>query len=214
MLSFIKKIGAGLNFSRFVIFHPFKGFWDLKHENRGDMESAMTILFLLVLTFIMRNQLTGFIFNYNSPEDFNIFYQITGIVLPFFLWCVSNWCITTLVDGEGFLSDIIITMCYAMVPLIVINIPMIALSRVMTEEEAAFYYILDTLAVIWTVLLVICGLMTVHQFSVSKTLFTIIVAIICMVIILFILVLFVTLIQNIVNFVRLLANEIGLRAAY
>lgn len=210
----VKKILSGISFSLFLIFHPFKGFWDLKHEKRGNLPSAIVILSGLVLVFIMRRQFTGFIFNYNSPEDFNVFFQITGIVLPFLLWCVSNWCITTLVDGEGFLKDIFITMSYATVPLIIINVPMVILSRFMTEQEAAFYNILDAVAIIWAVLLVICGLMTVHQFSLGKTIFTIIVALVCMVIILFILVLFVTLIQNIINFLRLILNEAELRMTY
>lgn len=210
----VKKILSGIGFSRFLIFHPFKGFWDLKHEKKGNLPAAIALLSGLVLVFIMRRQFTGFIFNRNSPEDFNIFYQITGIVLPFLLWCVSNWCVTTLVDGEGFLKDIFITMCYAAVPLIILNVPMVILSRFLTEQEAAFYQILDAAAILWAVFLVICGLMTVHQFSLGKTIFTIVVALVCMVIILFISVLFVTLIQNIINFLRLILNEAELRMAY
>ena len=115
---------------------------------------------------------------------------------------------------QGFFIYIFITMSYATVPLIIINVPMVILSRFMTEQEAAFYNILDAVAIIWAVLLVICGLMTVHQFSLGKTIFTIIVALVCTVIILFILVLFVTLIQNIINFLRLILNEAELRMTY
>lgn len=210
----IKKIAGGLKFSRFLIFHPFKGFWDLKHEKEGSMSAAMTILGLVVITFIIRSQFTGFILNYSIPSEFNIFFQITGIVLPFFLWCVSNWCITTLMDGEGFLKDIIITMAFAMVPLILINIPMVILSNVITIEESSFYVILDSVAIIWSVFLVLCGLMTVHQFTMSKTIFTVLVALLCMLIIVFILILYMTLIQDVINFIKLLFNEMQLRINY
>ena len=34
------EIVKGLRYSTYVIFHPFKGFWDLKHEKKGNLESA------------------------------------------------------------------------------------------------------------------------------------------------------------------------------
>lgn len=210
----IKKIASGLNYSRFLIFHPFKGFWDLKHEKKGNLSSAMTILGLVVVVFIIRSQFTGFILNYSIPSEFNIFFQITGILLPFFLWCVSNWCITTLMDGEGFLKDIIITMAYSLVPLVVINIPLVILSNVITIEESSFYVILDVAAIIWTVFLVLCGLMTVHQFTMTKTIMTVFVALLCMLIIVFILILYVTLVQDVINFIKLIFNEMQLRLNY
>lgn len=178
------------------------------------MLSASCILALVILTFIARNQLTGFLFNTSTPEYFNVFYQITGILLPFLIWCIANWCITTLVDGEGFFTDIFIASAYALVPLIIINIPMIILSRVMIQPEATFYTLLDTISVIWTVFLIISGLMTVHQFTMSKTIFTILITILGMFIIIFIFLLFFTLIQDMVNFCKLLFYEMQMRINY
>ena len=31
------------------MFHPFDGFWDLKHEHRGSVKAAMVLLAMLVL---------------------------------------------------------------------------------------------------------------------------------------------------------------------
>ena len=84
------KFLSSLQFSFYVIFHPFKGFWDLKHEKKGSMQAALTILVLLIVTYILQRQYTGFIFNENDPKKLNVFTEIISVVLPFFLWATAN----------------------------------------------------------------------------------------------------------------------------
>jgi len=103
-----------LKFSWHVIFHPFDGFWDLKHEKRGTFRSANIILLLLTLTLILQRQLTGFILNENSFQDLNILIIFAGVYVLFFLWCVSNWSLTSLMDGEGTFREIYINSAYAL----------------------------------------------------------------------------------------------------
>jgi len=206
-----KETWKGVKYARYLIFHPFDGFWDLKYENKGNLSSAMVILATLVLTFLMKNQLTGFILNYMEINEFNIIYKITGILFPFFIWCISNWCITTLVDGEGSFKDIVITTAYATVPLILIQLPMILLSNVITIQESAFYNIFNSVSVIWFAILLFCGILTVHRFGFFKTFLTICIAIMGMVIILFISILFLCLLQDMICFIRLIFNEIQMR---
>jgi hypothetical protein len=73
-----------------------------------------------VLVLIMRRQLTGFLVNTNEISDMNILIQFSYVILPFIVWCVSNWSITTLIDGEGSFKDIYITTAYALLPLIIL----------------------------------------------------------------------------------------------
>lgn len=207
----INPVLSGFKYAFYVIFHPFKGFWDLKHEKKGNAASASFLVFLLMVVLILRRQCTGFILNYNKPNEMNIVVEILSVLAPLALWCLSNWCITTLVDGEGSMKDIYITTSYALTPLLLINIPMLLLSNVMILEETAFYSVLDVLSIVWTVLLILIGIMTVHQFTMPKTIATIAVAIVGMVIILFLILLFVSIIQQMVSFIDLLKTEMSMR---
>lgn len=207
----INQVLNGFKYSFYVIFHPFKGFWDLKHEKKGNAGSASFIVFLLVVVLILRRQFTGFILNFNKQNEMNVVVEILSVLAPLGLWCLSNWCITTLVDGEGSMKDIYITTSYALTPLLVINIPLLLLSNVMILEETAFYTVLDVISIIWTVLLILIGIMTVHQFTMPKTIATIAVAIVGMVIILFLILLFVSIIQQMVSFIDLLKTEMSMR---
>ena len=95
------EVLQSLRYSLYLIFHPFDGFWDLKHEKKGNLRTALLIVAMVSVTFILRRQLTGFILNEVKLRELNIIVEILSISLPFFLWCVANWCVTTLMDGEG-----------------------------------------------------------------------------------------------------------------
>ena len=206
-----KAVVDGLRFSTYVMTHPFKGFWELRREKRGNVLSATAILFILIIILLFRRQWTGFIFNPNKVENLNLAIQVSSILLPFILWCISNWCITTLMDGEGNFTDIFITSAYALVPLIIFNIPMVILSNAISLNEGMFYTLLDSLSILWTVMLFLFGLMTVHQFTMAKTIATAAIAIAGMIIIVFLFLLFFALVQQMINFIIVLYKELALR---
>jgi len=166
---------------------------------------------MVIVTFILRRQLTGFILNENKLRELNIIVEILSVALPFFLWCLANWCLTTLMDGEGSFKDIVITSAYALVPLVLINIPLIVFSNVITLEEAAFYTFFDILSLAWTVLLLFLGTSVVHQYSLLKTFLTSICIVIGMGLIIFIALLFFSLLQKMYSFVYTIYKEIALR---
>ncbi|MHB1485233.1 MAG: YIP1 family protein [Saccharofermentanales bacterium] len=202
------KIGNKISYAFFVIVHPFKGFWELKREKKGSIADASVILSLLVIIFILRRQVTGFIFNYNDISKMNILIQVTSVVIPFLLWCVANWSITTLVDGEGSIKDIYITSAYAFLPIILLNIPILLLSQVLIAKEASIYSLIDSISLLWTGFLLLTGIMTIHQFTLKKTIITIIIAVLTMAIIVFLFMLFFSVIAQVVNFILMIYKEL------
>ena len=191
--------------------HPFKGFWDLKHEKRGSMGASLLLVLGVIIILIMHRQMTGFVINTNDVTDMNIIVQVAMVVLPLLLWTVGNWAITTLMDGEGNMKDIFMTTCYALTPIILFNIPMLILSNVLTLEEMTLYTLLDVISVVWVVFLIIVGIMTVHQFSMGKTIVTIILAVVSMAVLAAIGLLLVSLVQQMVNFVEICIFEFSMR---
>lgn len=205
------EVLGSLRYSLYLIFHPFDGFWDLKHEKKGNLKTALIIVAMVSAIFILRRQLTGFILNEVKLSELNIIVEILSIVLPFFLWCVANWCVTTLMDGEGSFKDIVITSAYALIPLILINVPLIIFSNVITLEEAAFYNFFDVLSLVWTIILLILGTSVVHQYSLTRTILTCICIVVGMGLIIFIALLFFSLLQQMYAFFYTIYQEIALR---
>lgn len=207
----IKKIKSDLQFSLCVLVHPFDSFWGIKRENKGSKTVAVFINIALVIVLLMRRQLTGFLFNYNISSEMNTITQITGVLLPLMMWCLANWGISTLVDGEQTLSEIYISTLYSLTPLILFNLPMILISHIISMQEAPFYNILDTISIIWTILLIFISNMVINQFTIKKTIFTLMITLCGVVIIMFFILFFFAVAQQMLNFILLIFKELSMR---
>ena len=87
-----------------------------------------------------------------------------------------------------------------------------ALSHVITMEEAAFYSIIIGAGVAYAVILVLIGIMQVHNYTLGKTLQTLVLTFIAILIIIFLCLLLANLIGQVFNFFRYLYIEIIFRA--
>jgi len=191
-----------------VAIHPFKGFWEVKYEGKGRLNIALIILLSMAIVNTLRRQFGGFIVNTANPNELNSLNELIFIILPFFLFCISNWAITTLMDGEGKFKEIIIVTAYALLPLVLVYLINIPISNFITIEEAPIYYLVESAAILWAIALLFIGIMTVHQYTVGKTVGTFIVTLIVIGIILFLGLLFFSLIQQMISFGETIYKEI------
>ena len=202
-----------VKFPLHLIVHPFDGYWDLKYErnNRHNLIVSFVILFLMVIMNVMSNQYSGFLVHLYNPDETNSLMEVVYVVLPLLFWCVANWSLTTLMDGEGKFVEIFTSTCYALVPMIIIHFPWIWLSNVISLQERAFYLFSTSAAVLWSAFLLFVGNMTVQQYSPLKTIGTIILTVVAMGFMAFICLLFFGLIQQMASFVEVIYQEITLR---
>ncbi len=205
-----KTFWEELVYSSHLILHPFDGYWDLKHEKRGSVRAGLVWLGLAILTFFYQDIGTGYIFDPRAAS-MSIIVHIISVALPVILWCISNWCLTTLFDGEGSLKDIFIATTYALVPLPILIIPSVIYSNVALLSEQTVINLLVTFAFVWCGLLIFFGSMVTHDYSFSKNILTCLGTIIGMAIIMFIGILFSTLLAKIVSFVSGIITEIAFR---
>ncbi len=196
-----------LKYALHVIVRPFDGFWDLSRENRGSVAAATTIVVLALITHILKLQYTSFQFINVHREYVNVAREMLSILLPLLIWCLSNWCWTTLFDGKGSFRDVYMGMGYAVTPFVLIQLPMILLSNGITAKEGSFYYVLETVSLVWCAALFVVGMMQIHDFSLGKTLLFTVMTLFGMLIIIFLLLLFFSLLSDAVAFVVALYRE-------
>lgn len=209
--AFFLRVLDSINYARYVIFHPFDGFWDLKHEKRGNAAAATFILILTILAWVFNRQYEAFIFNKRRVDYLNIFFEAANILLPFILWCIVNWALTTLMEGKGTFKDIYIATAFALVPIIVIFVPITIFSHILAEPEGVFIMLAKTTALIWMIGLIFIGTMVTHEYSSVKTVITSISTIAGIAVVLFISLLFTSLINQVTGFVYKLYLEIVFR---
>lgn len=203
--------GKSLKYVFHVIFHPADGFWDLKRERRGSLSASLTFLALTIVTLALEKLETAFLFNPNRLSEANVLIDAFTVLLVFGLWCVANWCTTSLMDGKGRMKDIVIAMGYALFPVALIRLPMVLISHCITLQEGTFYYVFGFIAYAWAAALVFAGTMMTHEYSFGKTVFTCIITILGMGILMFIGLLFFNVISEMIVFVTTIYREIRFR---
>ena len=193
-----------------LVFHPFDGFWDLKHEQRGSVRAASTIIGITIVAFAY--QAIGQGYSFNPRENYSsIIVQILSIGIPVVLWTVSNWCLTTLFDGEGNFKDIYIATGYSLAPLPLFVIISTILTNVLSASEGTIPSMLITIAFVWVVILIFFGTLVTHDYTLNKNFITILGTIVAAAVIMFVAVLFSSLVVKVASFLISLVTEIGNR---
>lgn len=192
----------------YSMYHPMKGSWCIKAENRGSVRAANIINLLVIVTFIFKGIGTGYIFNNVLVQNFDLVRTVLSVALPILLWCVASWSLTTLCGGEGSIKQIYVTTSYSLMPLVVINIPMTIISNFLAIEEQAFLTFMVFLSFAWSLLLIFASTMTIHDYTMSKNFFTVILSVIGMLIILFLAILLIILSNKIGSFIQQIYEEV------
>lgn len=205
-----KNIWTEFCYGFHVIYHPFDGFWDLKHEKRGSLRASIVIVVLTILSFIYQQIGSGYVVN-PHPQELSIIMSISSILLPILLWVVANWCLTTLFDGEGSLKDIFITTSYALFPLPAFVVVTTIASNYVTSTEASLITLAMSVGYVWVGFLIFFGTMVVHDYTLFKNVCTSIASIVGMAFIMFVGVLFSSLVGKIFSFIYNIVLELSYR---
>ena len=205
-----RTYGQELIYVFHVIFHPFDGFWDLKHEKRGSVRAGATILAMVIATFYYQAIGRGYILNPRGSYA-TLIGVVLSVVLPLALWILGNWCLTTLFDGEGSFKDIFVASTYSLLPLVLMLIPTTIASNFILSNEANMLSLLNTVAFIWVGMLLFFGMMVTHDYGIGKNVLTTLGTILGMICIMFIAILFTTLLGKLVSFVTNIVTEIQYR---
>jgi hypothetical protein len=195
----------------YTLSHPVDGFYWIRHSEKGSLPIAFILVLLFSASFSANRLLAGFVVNDIDPRTVDSLYEFIGVLAFYILLCVSNWSVTCLTGGEGRMKDILTAVGYGTMPITIGLVLSTVVSRFVADEEQAFYSIILGVCVAWGIIMIIIGIMQIHNFSAGKTLVTLILTFAAMLIIVFILLLLSNLIGKVYNFFRSIYTEIIFR---
>lgn len=195
-----------------TVSHPADGFYEIRHRERGSVLVALILVVLFSVVWSINRISASFIVNDIDPRMVNSISELITVLLFFFLICVSNWSITCLMDGKGRLKDIIIAIGYSTVPATVCILIGTLVSQFVSNDEAAFYTMICGIGIAYTLFMMLIGIMTVHNFTLGKTIITIFLTLVALLIIVFILLLLVDLVNQVYSFLFSIYQELMFRA--
>ena len=195
----------------YTVSHPSDGYYEIRHRERGSVAVAIVPVILFSLSFSINRISASFIVNDVDPLDVDALTELVAVLLLFALFCVGNWSITCLMEGEGRLKDIAIAFGYGMIPMIVCFNLGTVVSQFVAQNEEAFYYMIIGVGIAYGLFMILIGIMQVHNYTLGKTLITIFLTFIAMFIIIFIVLLFVDLINQVYGFFFSIYQELIFR---
>ncbi len=206
-----KSFGEEILYGFYVIFHPFDGFYDLKHEKRGSVRASIVFITLTILSFFYQGIGQGYVVNPTGATS-TLWSQAISVLVPLFLFVLANWCLTTLFEGEGSFKDIFIASSYSLLPLTFFIAPATLASNWVSLSEVQLIDLLIGVAFVWTIMLLFFGTMITHDYPLFKNLITIVGTIVAMAFIVFLVLLFGMLLSKLVSLATNIVVEIQYRA--
>jgi hypothetical protein len=165
-IKFIRNKQLSLMFS--VLIHPSNSFTEIKEKKQGSILLCVISVLLFYIGTILQTLKGGFLFTIYDAASFNslwLFVKTAGLVV---LWIVANWMVCTLLGGKGRFKEIAIVTCYSLLPLIFEKFIRLILTNVLLPTEASFLNILSAIAMIYFLILMIMGLIKIHDFSMGR----------------------------------------------
>ncbi|MFC3770234.1 YIP1 family protein [Paenibacillus sp. GCM10012303] len=200
-----------LNMTKQVLAHPIDFYNDLQEPGRARIRDGI-LMIALVIAFRMISLLLSSIL-YQQREAFEISFvtEAVSIIVLWLTWSVSNWGVSTIQDGEGRFKEILVGSAYALAPYALLIIPISLLTNVMTLQEMPVYVFLSGFLFVWVAFLLIMKVKIIHDFTLYKLIFILLLTIVGMLIIWFIFIMIYGLVNQAFNFVFGIVKELNLR---
>ena len=149
-----------------------------------------------------------------QPRDANLFLEMVKIFVPLFTWAVSCFAITSIMGGEAEFKEILMASGYALMPYIVLTIPIAGISRVLSSNEAAAFTFLRRVVWVWVLLLFFVSVKSMHHYPVWTAIAVCLLSVVGMGLIWSLFVLIFALTGNLNAFVQGLVKEIYMTFRY
>ncbi len=195
----------------YTITHPMDGYYWIRHRDYGSVPLAILMVILFSLSFTANRLLASFVVNDLDPRGVDVLFELMGVLSFYLLLCVSNWSITCLMNGEGRLKDIAIAVGYGTVPMTAVMVAATIISQFIADDEQAFYGIIIGLGIAYGIIMMLMGIMQVHNYTLGKTLLTLILTFLAALIIVFLLLLLSNLLGLVYNFFHSMYTELIFR---
>ena len=195
----------------YTLFHPVDSFDQFKDRKTESPIIATGIIILWFIIDTLSFFCTGFSFSINRVTDFNLLIEVFKTAGVFILFVAANWSMCTLLNGKGTFKEIYCAVAYSLIPYILSIGISAALSNVLTGSEGVFMSLITTVGLMWSIALIAFALITLHEYSFGKMLWSVILTFIAMAVIGFLMALFYTLMLQVWQFAKSIIEELKIR---
>lgn len=194
----------------YSLVHPALAFERVKERGQGSLVLCGITVAAYYVVSVLQALCGGFIFTYYDAENFNSLLVLLRSVGMVVLFVVCNWMICTLMGGRGRLREIAVVASYSLLPLILVMLLQLVLTNVLLPDEGVFLQILGVVAQMYAGIMLIVGLIKVHDYSFIRLVGTGVLTVLGMAAMIFLMVMVCLLFQQLYGFVSTVMMELML----
>lgn len=162
--------------------HPIDRYYDIRVGKNGSPIVATIIYIVFFGVYMLYQTSKGFIYQYTDVEDMDMGAVIVGFFAILILFIVCNYLVTSITDGDGTLKQVYTIPAYGLMPVMVCMLITIAMSYVLTYNEAFILTVIMIIGLVWSIAVIFEGLSTVHDYDFKGTVISLIITAVFMLI--------------------------------
>lgn len=163
--------------------HPVNSYYEIRKDRQGSVLAATVIYLLFFAVFMAYQTSKGFIYQYKSVEDMDIGAIVLGFFLLLGLFIICNYLDTSIHDGSGTFRQIYLIPAYGLMPAMVAVLGVTIASYGLTYNESFLLTIALLVGIGWSIVTIVVGIQTVHDYEFGDTVRSIIITVVFMIII-------------------------------
>jgi len=191
--------------------NPYDACYGIKREKRASYLSAVIVLVIFFVLFVLNKYFSGFLFKTMPDGYFELLTDAITVFGVFLLLTICCYLVCTITDGEARFKDIFISAAYALAPMLVFQPIVLVLSNVLTFNEEFFITLINVVSIGWTALLIVLMLMYQNDYTLKKTFSTIFMTLFCVLVVVALMVVLYMLISQLVDFIVSIYGEVVYR---
>lgn len=158
-----------LKFAPKVLRHPVDTYYEATRRGKGSILSAVIVYIAFLVIMLASRALTSFTFDMEGIRGVTLVTFLLFYVAPVVLWILGNYLVGAITRGQGTMRGIFISTMYALMPMIVLSLPLALVSNGLTLSEAAIYHLMQILIMLWTALLLFTQVKEIHGYGFGET---------------------------------------------
>jgi len=167
-----KKMGVlqGITYSFYTMLHPIDTLEGIRY-NRTRINMKVPFILFAAAYLVRMAYLYIVHFPLASIElaDVNPLFEAVKLLIVPVSWIPASFMATSISGGESKVKEITFTCALSLVPFIVVNVPLMLLSRILSKSQQSWYGVFSALAYIGLFLILFMAMKILNNYSIKKT---------------------------------------------
>lgn len=164
------SIWEGIKYSYNILFHPIDTLEGIRY-NKLRINLAVPLV-IMAAAYLVR---IGYIFIVHYPlasietADANPVFEAVKLFIVPLTWVPAAFAATSISDGESKMSEIFFTSILTLVPFIMIHVPIMFLSNIMSKSQQSWFGAFSAISYVWMIIILFASMKILNNYSLFKT---------------------------------------------